>query len=98
MFLGAGWFAPRRPRSTEAAMVLLVDRHGQIRCLYSEALALSSLGPLAIKRGSHVEPDAAGSWWADLAPLEGPRLGPFACRSAALAAEVAWIETSWLVP
>ncbi len=73
-------------------MHLKVDRRGRIVCVYGEALDLATLGPLAIRRASHVEPDGAGRWWADLAPLGGPRLGPFPRRSEALAAEVAWID------
>jgi hypothetical protein len=77
-------------------MHLLIDGHGEIRCLYSEELDLSALGLLDIRRASQVEPDPSGEWWADLAPVGGPRLGPFALRSAALAAESAWIETNGL--
>jgi hypothetical protein len=73
-------------------MHLRIDGTGQVRCLYGEAIALGELGVLTILRASQVEPDAAGRWWADLAPLGGPRLGPFARRSEALQAEDAWIE------
>jgi len=31
-------------------------------------------------------------WFADLSPVAGPVLGPFACRDEALAAEVAWLR------
>jgi hypothetical protein len=68
-------------------MQLVVDRRGTVSCVYDEALDLAALGDVAIRRGSHVEPDAAGQWWADLAPAGGPVLGPFGRRSAALAAE-----------
>jgi hypothetical protein len=76
--------------------VIHVD--GRIRCLYDESLALDELGQLQIQRGSHVEPDAAGQWQADLSPVGGPLLGPFAGRSQALAAERRWLETNWLDP
>ncbi|MHB8860928.1 MAG: hypothetical protein ACYC6N_00885 [Pirellulaceae bacterium] len=49
-----------------------------------------------ISRGSHVEPDAAGNWYADLSPVGGPLLGSFSHRSAALAAERDWLEGHWL--
>ena len=78
-------------------MELLIDRDGTVRCLYSEALELTALGTLSIRRASHVEPDADGKWWADLAPVDGPRLGPFERRSQALRAEVAWLEAHWLL-
>jgi hypothetical protein len=73
-------------------MVLVVDPRGALRCLYTEVIDLAALGALRIVRASHVEPDAAGRWWADLGPAGGPRLGPFGRRSGALAAEAAWIE------
>ncbi len=77
-------------------MHLVVEPGGRARTLYTEAINLACLGDVTIRRGSHVEPDDAGCWWADLAPVDGPRLGPFAVRSVALAAEVAWLEKHWL--
>ncbi len=74
-------------------MQLLFLKTGQVHCLYDEALDLSSLGQTSIRRASHVEPDEAGLWWAELAPVSGPKLGPFTRRSEALAAEAAWLET-----
>jgi len=50
------------------------------------------------RRGSHVEPDSAGHWTADLSPVGDPILGPFATRSEALAAEIAWLRDHWFVP
>jgi hypothetical protein len=79
----------------EAAMLLVIDRMGCVRCLYSETLDLHRLGQLTIARASHVEPDHQGQWWADLAPVRGPKLGPFEHRSEALAAEERWLST-WL--
>ena len=64
----------------------------------SEAIILSALGRVQIKRGSHVEPDEDGRWFADLAVVHGPRLGPFDRRSDALKAEVAWLCENWLHP
>lgn len=76
-------------------MQLTVDPGGRIRCLYDEALDLAAFGPLAIRRGSHVEPTRDGRWTADLSPVNGPLLGPFPHRSAALAAERAWLLANW---
>jgi hypothetical protein len=73
-------------------MQLLIDPCGQVHCLYGEMIDLALLGELCVRRASHVEPDEAGRWWADLAPVGGPRLGPFRLRSAALQAETAWLE------
>ena len=78
-------------------MQLVVSASGEIRCLYSETLDLHSLGKLSISRGSFVEPDKEGQWFADLVPVEGPKLGPFRNRSEALAAEVAWLQSHWLL-
>ena len=77
-------------------MELIVHADGGISCVYSEELNLASLGTLAIRRASHVEPDVHGQWLADLAPVGGPKLGPFNQRSLALAAEQAWLAEHWL--
>jgi hypothetical protein len=37
-------------------------------------------------------------WTADLAPVNGPVLGQFPTRSAALAAELDWLRRHWLCP
>ena len=73
-------------------MNLVISAAGEVRCLYGEALDLSTLGPLQIQRASHVDADGAGQWWADMAPSSGPKLGPFAARSQALAAEGRWLN------
>ena len=77
-------------------MQILIGPGGTLRCVYDEAIDLTALGTLAIARGSHVEPDDSGRWTADLSPVAGPTLGPFACRSEALAAERQWLEEHWL--
>ena len=79
-------------------MDLVIDIQGDIRCLYLEILDLTELGQLHIARASHVEPDAAGQWWADLSPVGGEKLGPFLLRSQALTAEQRWLEQRWLSP
>ena len=79
-------------------MDLVVDPAGRVRCVYDEAIDLAALGSVSIVRASHVEPDAAGRWVADLAPVGGPVLGPFPLRSEALAAESAWLEAHWPPP
>ena len=79
-------------------MTFLIDHGGQVRCLYAEAIELATLGPITIRRASHVEPDCDGQWWADLQPVHGPKLGPFSRRSQALEAETAWLELHWLTP
>jgi hypothetical protein len=73
-------------------MQLTISPTGRVTGIYDEALNLAGLGRVAIRRASHVEPDPAGRWWADLAPVGGPVLGPFPRRSDALAAERDWLE------
>jgi hypothetical protein len=75
---------------------IVVRPDGLVQCLYSEAIDLATVGELAISRASRVEPDQQGRWLADLAPVGGPVLGPFALRSEALAAEHEWLESHWL--
>lgn len=78
-------------------MELLVTPTGGIRCVYGEELNLHQLGRLSIQRGSHVEPSSDGQWTADLAPVNGPILGPFSSRAEALTAEQTWLLEHWLV-
>jgi len=77
-------------------MELIINSTGQASCIYGETINLAALGLLSIQRASHVEPDAQGRWFADLSPIQGPTLGPFAQRSEALAAEVTWLREHWL--
>ena len=77
-------------------MQLVIQPDGSLKCVYSEAIDLHALGDLNISRGSHVEPDSSGQWFADLSPVFGPRLGPFSKRSDALSAEQSWLDEHWL--
>ena len=77
-------------------MQIMILPTGNIRCLYSENVDLPSLGKLLIERGSHVEPTHDGQWIVDLAPVNGPKLGPFTHRSKGLDAEVDWLHRHWL--
>jgi hypothetical protein len=77
-------------------MELAIDMRGQVRCVYNEAIDLAALGKLSIRRASYVEPDAQGCWTADMAQLEGPKLGVFVRRSEAVKAEQEWLEKNWL--
>lgn len=79
-------------------MQIIVHPDGSLQTLYDEAIDLAALGRLSIRRASYVEPDDSGRWWSDLAPVRGPRLGPFDRRSDALNAEQEWLETNWLEP
>jgi hypothetical protein len=77
-------------------MELVVDTGGDIRCIYDEGIDLREIGTLKITRASHVEPDAAGYWWADMGPVDGPVLGPFRSRSEALGAERGWLVGTYI--
>jgi hypothetical protein len=79
-------------------MELVVDAGGDVRCIYDETLDLREIGRLQITRASHVEPDAEGYWWADMGPVEGPALGPYASRSEALRAERRWLASRQVAP
>lgn len=78
-------------------MDLILTPAGHLRCVYDEAIDLAALGTPQIERASHVEPAASGGWTADLSPVGGPVLGPFALRSAALTAERDWLIQYWLL-
>jgi hypothetical protein len=63
----------------------------KIRFIHNdELIELLKHGEPHIKRASHVEPDGI-SWFADMSPSNGPKLGPFNTRKEALEAEVDWI-------
>ena len=76
-------------------MQMFVSPMGTVHTVYDEALDLRVIGSISIRRASTVEPDETGQWWADLKPVDGPKLGPCQLRSEALAAERAWLETHW---
>jgi len=77
-------------------MQLVIRSDGIVRCIYDESLDLRKLGSLSVTRGSSVEPNESGHWIADLAVVDGPKIGPFDHRSEALAAERKWLEDHWL--
>ena len=77
-------------------MILHAASDGTMRCVYDEAIPLSQLGSLSIRRASHVEPNPDGTWTADLSPVGGPQLENFPDRSTALEAERHWLENNWL--
>jgi hypothetical protein len=69
---------------------------GRVQFIYSDELSemldLPGCESVSITRASHVEPTADGRWTADMKPMLGPILGPFATRAAALSAEVDWLD------
>ena len=77
-------------------MILSIDPEGRVRGIYSDSFPWRELGRPVVSRASEVEPDPLGFWYADLSLSGGPRIGPFALRSDAIAAEVAWLERNRL--
>ncbi len=72
-------------------MKLVIKPDGTIQFIYNDDLRdLLSEGSAKITRASHVEP-CGTLWQADLAPVNGPVLGPFNTRKEALDAEVQWL-------
>ena len=73
-------------------MFVWIRPDGVVWILYDDAWrGLLALGPPTLRRASHVEPTPDGQWTADLGPMQGPVLGPFETRGAALDAERAWL-------
>ena len=75
----------------------LIIKGNKLRCIYSDDLMnnLASLGKVAIRRASHVEPieiDGQIWWQADLSPVGGPKLPAKRYRKDALKAEVTWLK------
>lgn len=79
-------------------MEIIIHSNGAAQCVYSEMIPVRELGLVDIRRASHVEPIENGLWTADLTPVNGPVLGPFENRTAALAAETNWLRDNWLTP
>lgn len=72
---------------------VIITPDGRIGFIWDDRLSvLGEEGSMQIRRASHVEPTAAGLWIADLAPSNGPKLGPFKLRDVALAAEREWLQ------
>jgi hypothetical protein len=82
-------------------LLLAVQPDGTAAAIYDDRLlpVLSGLGRPTIRRASHVEPVVEDGftigWQADLAPVGGPVLGPFASRREALEAELSWLR-EWI--
>ena len=77
---------------------LIIGLGGTVRMIHTEPIEPHALVDPTIVRGSPVEPDQSGFWWADLSPCKGPKLGPYAIRSRAIEAEIAWLREYWLTP
>lgn len=74
---------------------IIVAPNGMLRFIYDDDIAsmLQDVEALSIARASHVEPlPDGGGWTADMKPVGGPILGPYATRSEALVEEVNWLN------
>jgi hypothetical protein len=83
--------------------VIHISPAGQITMIHDDGMReLLKQGQASLRRASHVEPGdpALGQdplqWYADMAPVQGPVLGPFATRTEALASEVDWLNHNLL--
>lgn len=91
--------------SEQAEHQVVVSADGRIRFIWDDQLAgLLELGAAEVRRASHVDPAHCScgqttsvlGWTADLWPVGGPVLGPFALHAEALAAERQWIKQNVL--
>ena len=74
---------------------IIVEADGRLSFVHDDDVAgLFAGSESRTRRASHVEPTDAGTWTADLAPVDGPTLGPFVTRREALAAEVNWLKAA----
>lgn len=78
-------------------VTLVIEPDGdRLITTYTEEINLNEVGHVrSIKRASQVEPGSDNLWYADMAPLGGPKIGPFERRSDALAMELAWLA-AWM--
>ena len=83
-------------------MKIIITKNGNVRHIHNDDLIEmdARLGFAETKRASHVEPgrftDGVPRWFADMAPVAGPMLGPFAKRAEALACERQWLDRNHL--
>lgn len=72
--------------------IQIVISGDRIRFIHQDDLTEAMpVGKSTTRRASHVEP-VQGGWNADLRLVNGPVLGPFARRDAALKAEARWLR------
>ena len=93
--------------ATQLKEVVINIDGGFMEFIYDDDLApLTDEGITSIRRVSHVEPvdlstirpwcdcGVTVGWEADMRPVNGPVLGPYATRGKALEAEVSWLKTN----
>ena len=89
-------YPPSPPDSVTSGQDVIVDADGNVRMIHDDDIVdtlAEDAAWLNTRRASNVEPIPGGRWWrADMAPVGGPVLGPFATRKFALKQEVAWLR------
>lgn len=82
----------------EPEIFILAD--GTVKFLYYDELKpLLDIGNVEVSRASHIDPEKTENglkWFVDLAPVGGPKLGPFETRDEAIAAEIDWLSQNYL--
>lgn len=80
----------------EHEIVIMPD--GTIHFLYYDNLKpLLKIGKSKVRRASNIDPTKDGQhWFVDLAPVGGPKLGPFDTRDIAIHEEVSWLNKNRL--
>ena len=73
-------------------MQIVIKPSGVFISIYSDTFDYGEFGKPQIRRASHVEPDDAGHWFADMSPVDGPKLGPFNKRNEAVDAELEFLN------
>lgn len=77
--------------------VITIDNDGSVECLWTEAIALESLGPLTVKRASNIEfNDAAQQWEVCLATAPDVVAFAHTSRAACIAWEIDTINQQLL--
>lgn len=75
---------------------IVVGADGTLRFTWDDRLRpFANLGKATAMRASHVEPEVVAGvilWNADMAPVGGPVLGPYANREKALQVERDWLR------
>ena len=73
-------------------IAITIEDNGSLNFVWDDRLADLAAGcDVTTKRVSNVEPADDGQWWADMAPVDGPKLGPYRLRGEALQAERDWL-------
>lgn len=82
----------------EVSVFILSD--GTVNFLYYDELKpLLAIGDVDVARASHVDPEKTLDglkWFANLAPVNGPKLGPYETRTEAITGEIDWLTENYL--